>query len=91
MAGRSRTRMAPRQTPWVGAGRGFFKAIDKDGSGSLDPKELQRGFKRLGVDLRLGGWGVPEGGAEVGPVAAAAHGCDGQQREREDRDLAVSI
>ena len=32
---------------------GLFKAIDKDGSGSLDPNELQRGFKRLGVDLRL--------------------------------------
>lgn len=30
---------------------GFFKAIDKDGSGSLDPPELQRGFRRLGVEL----------------------------------------
>ncbi|CAJ1386890.1 unnamed protein product [Effrenium voratum] len=29
----------------------FFKAIDKDGSGALDPSELQRGFRRLGVDV----------------------------------------
>ncbi|CAL1171743.1 unnamed protein product [Cladocopium goreaui] len=32
-------------------GHGFFKAIDKDGSGSLDPAEVQRGFRRLGVDV----------------------------------------
>lgn len=32
---------------------GFFKAIDKDGSGSLDPAEIQRGFRRLGVDVSL--------------------------------------
>eukprot|EP00435_Cladocopium_sp_Y103_P053048 s667_g16.t2 len=32
-------------------GHGFFKAIDKDGSGSLDPSEVQRGFRRLGVDV----------------------------------------
>ena len=33
---------------------GFFKAIDKDGSGALDPAEVQRGFRRLGVDVLLG-------------------------------------
>ena len=39
---------------------GFFKAIDKDGSGSLDPAEVQRGFRRLGVDVQLGDplWGM---------------------------------
>lgn len=42
------------------AAPGFFKAIDKDGSGSLDPAEVQRGFRRLGVDVRLGDpvWGT---------------------------------
>lgn len=42
------------------AAPGFFKAIDKDGSGSLDPAEVQRGFRRLGVDVRLGDpvWGM---------------------------------
>ena len=48
-------------TPSSFAVPGFFKAIDKDGSGSLDPAEVQRGFRRLGVDVQLGDpevWGM---------------------------------
>lgn len=32
-------------------GRSFFKAMDRDSSGTLDPPEVARGFKRLGVEV----------------------------------------
>ena len=32
-------------------GRSFFKAMDKDGSGTLDLAEVARGLKRLGLDV----------------------------------------
>jgi Ca2+-binding EF-hand superfamily protein len=32
-------------------GRSFFKAMDKDTSGSLDVAEVARGLKRLGLDV----------------------------------------
>lgn len=32
-------------------GRSFFKAMDKDSSGTLDAQEVARGLKRLGLDV----------------------------------------
>lgn len=34
-------------------GRSFFKAMDKDNSGSLDVAEVARGLKRLGIEASV--------------------------------------
>ena len=44
-------------------GRSFFKAMDKDNSGTLDVAEVARGLKRLGLDVSAPRWLIQTGKA----------------------------